>query len=165
MHQGLKADGIPHGNLKSSNILLSGEMEPLVSEYGLVEVESQDQSFLGGVDSFRDGGGDVPNAALQKDISSFGVLLLELLTGKVVQNNGVDLARWVNSAIREEWTVEVFDKAMVSEGASEERMVQLLQLALKCVNGGVEGRSSMREVADVIRAIKEEEDERSGSFD
>lgn len=164
MHQGLKADGIPHGNLKSSNILLSRELEPLISEYGLAEVEAQDQSFLACADSFQEGA-SAPNAALQKDISSFGVLLLELLTGKVVQNNGIELARWVNSAIREEWTVEVFDKAMVLEGASEERMVQLLQLALRCVNSSVEGRISMREVADVIRAIKEEEDEKSGSFD
>lgn len=43
------------------------------------------------------------------DIYGFGVILLELLTGKMVQNNGVDLADWIHSVLQEEWTVEVFD--------------------------------------------------------
>ncbi|RWR85128.1 putative inactive receptor kinase [Cinnamomum micranthum f. kanehirae] len=47
---------------------------------------------------------------------------------------GFDLASWVNSVVREEWTTEVFDKALTMEGANEECMVNLLQVALKCVN-------------------------------
>ena len=35
------------------------------------------------------------------DIYGFGVILLELLTGKMVQNNGVDLADWVHSVLQE----------------------------------------------------------------
>ncbi|KAH6821298.1 hypothetical protein C2S53_000788 [Perilla frutescens var. hirtella] len=159
MHQGLKADGIAHGNLKSSNILLSREMEPLISEYGLAEADQiQDQSFLAYNDSFQE------NNAFRADTYSFGVILLELLTGKVVQNNGFELARWVNSAIREEWTVEVFDKALVAEGTSEERMVQLLQLALKCINTSSDVRPSIAEVAEVINSIREQ-DEKSITSD
>ncbi|KAI3464061.1 hypothetical protein Pfo_020724 [Paulownia fortunei] len=136
-------------------------MEPRISEYGLAQVESQDQSFLAHIDSFQENnspGGITPNNAFKEDTYSFGVILLELMTGKLVQNNGFDLARWVNSAIREEWTVEVFDKALVAEGASEERMVHLLQVALKCINTSSEARPSIREVAGMINSIKENEE-------
>lgn len=158
MHEALKADGIAHGNLKSSNILLSSQMEPLISEYGLAEADIQDQSFL---DSFQEHHSNT-NSPFGPDTYSFGVILLELLTGKVVQNNGFELARWVNSAIREEWTVEVFDKALVAEGADEERMVQLLQLALKCINTSLEGRPS---IAEVAAALREQDDKSPASFD
>ncbi|KAK4427164.1 putative inactive receptor kinase [Sesamum alatum] len=163
MHEGLQADGIAHGNLKSSNVLLSNKMEPLISEYGLSDADNQDQSFLAQIDSFQEnnsppGGIISSNNAFKTDTYSFGIILLELLTGKVVQNNGFDLARWVNSAIREEWTVEVFDKALVSEGASEESMVSLLQVALKCIDISSAARPNMREVAGIINTIREHEE-------
>ncbi|KAL8547478.1 hypothetical protein ACS0TY_006989 [Phlomoides rotata] len=164
MNERLQADGISHGNLKSSNILLSKDLEPLISEYGLAEGEDQDQSFLANIDSFQQTD-SAPNRAFQTDTYSFGVILLELLTGKLVQNNGFELARWVNSAIREEWTVEVFDKALVSEGANEEKLVHLLQVALKCINASSDMRPSIREVAGMIKCIKELDDEKSITLD
>ncbi|KAL2465267.1 putative inactive receptor kinase [Abeliophyllum distichum] len=161
MHEGLQGDGIAHGNLKSSNILLNNGMEPCISEYGLSVVNNQDSSFLAPNDSFQENTSSPVNNmsnAFKADVYGLGILLLELLTGKLVQNNGFDLGLWVNSAIREEWTVEVFDKTLIAEGASEERMVNLLQIALKCINSSPEERPSMREVSVIINSIKEYEE-------
>ena len=98
------------------------------------------------------------STTFKADIYGFGVILLELLTGKLVQHNGVDLTSWVHSVVREEWTAEVFDKSLYSECASEERMVNLLQVAIKCVNRSPEARPSMKQVATMINNIKEDED-------
>lgn len=157
MHQELGDDGIAHGNLKSSNILLNKNMEPCISEYGLMVVDhNQESSMLANLTGF---------SAFKEDVYGFGVILLELLTGKLVHQNGVNLAEWVNSVVREEWTVEVFDRSLLSECASEERMVNLLQVALKCVNQSPEARPSMNQVAVMINTMKEEEDRSTCSLE
>lgn len=127
MHKGLHQYEIAHGNLKSTNILFDRNKHMRISEYGLMVVDNQKESFLPLTKGFK--------------------------------NNGFDLPTWVHSVIREEWTVEVFDGALQLEGASEERMVNLLQIALKCVNLSPNERPSMAQVAAMIIKIKEEEEE------
>ncbi|KAK2994093.1 hypothetical protein RJ640_024357 [Escallonia rubra] len=158
MHEELHEDGIAHGNLKSSNILLNKNLEPYISEYGLMATENQDLSLVSSVNSYQATGAS--DGTFKGDIYGFGVILLEMLTGKIstVQNNGMDLATWVVSVVREEWTVEVFDRTLVREGASEERMVGLLQIAIKCVNRSAEARPSINQVALMINTIREEEE-------
>ena len=129
-------------------------MEPCISEYGLMPVDHPDP------DQTNDG---TTTTTFKIDVYAFGVVLLELLTGKPVQDNGSGLAKWVSSVVKEEWTGEVFDKALIVEGASEERMVGLLQVALKCVNTSMS--PSMAEVAAMISSLKEEEERSMTSSD
>lgn len=152
MHQELGQHGIVHGNLKSSNILLSKNMEPCISEYGVMGIGDQQSSPL--ASPIEAGASEV----FKGDVYGFGVILLELLTGKLVKSNGIDLADWVQSVVREEWTGEVFDKYLISEYASEERMVNLLQVAIRCVNRSPQARPSMNQVVLMINTIKEEEE-------
>ncbi|KAF5191638.1 Leucine-rich repeat receptor-like protein kinase pxc1 [Thalictrum thalictroides] len=158
MHKELLADGIAHGNLKSSNILLSLNMDPCISEYGLMVMDNEDNPSLVNGNALKTKTKDGAYSIFKMDMYAFGVILLELLTGKLVDNNGLDLAKWVHSVVSEEWTVEVFDKNLVKDGASEERMVRLLQVALKCTNPSPEVRPSMHEVASMINTIREEEE-------
>ncbi|XP_028778607.1 probable inactive receptor kinase At2g26730 [Neltuma alba] len=157
MHQELEECGIAHGNLKSSNILLNKNMEPCISEYGVMVMDDQElkiqqsSSFAG---SYAAGASE----AFKGDVYGFGVILLELLTGKLVKSNGMDLTEWVERVVREEWTGEVFDRSLISEYASEERMVSLLQVAIKCINHSPEARPSMSQVVLMISVIKEEEE-------
>lgn len=90
---------------------------------------------------------------------SFGVLLLELLTGKApsqaaLNDEGVDLPRWVQSVVRSEWTAEVFDMELLRNQSSEEQMVQLLQLAIDCVAQVPDARPTMSHVVVRIEEIK-----------
>ncbi|KAI5407035.1 hypothetical protein KIW84_053335 [Lathyrus oleraceus] len=161
MHLELGESGIAHGNLKSSNILFNKNMDPQISEYGLMVAENQ--GVMSHRKSLRNRNMS-PAATFRADIYAFGVILLELLTGKVVKNDGFDLVKWVNSVISEEWTAEVFDRSLISQGASEERMVNLLQVALKCINPSPNDRLSMSHVALITNALKDEDD-KSISFD
>ncbi|KAL2547261.1 putative inactive receptor kinase [Forsythia ovata] len=98
---------IPHGNIKPSNILLSDSEEPLISDYGYSKFLDPSIASI-----FKSNGYTAPEKTLSEkaDVFSFGIILLELLTGKIVERSGLDLPRWVKSMVREEWTGEVFDR-------------------------------------------------------
>ena len=102
---------------------------------------------------------DTRRLTFKSDVYSLGVLLLELLTGKSpshasLEGDGtLDLPRWVQSVVREEWTAEVFDVELVRLGASaEEEMVALLQVAMACVATVPDARP---DAPDVVRMIEE----------
>jgi len=84
---------------------------------------------------------------------------LELLTGKapthaLLNEEGVDLPRWVQSVVREEWTSEVFDLELLRYQNVEEEMVQLLQLAVDCAAQYPDMRPSMSEVVRRIQELR-----------
>jgi hypothetical protein len=101
-------------------------------------------------------------------VYSFGVLLLELLTGKApsqaaLNDEGVDLPRWVQSVVRSEWTSEVFDMELLRNQESEEQMVELLQLAIDCVAQVPDARPTMSHVVVRIDEIKRSSESAQGT--
>ena len=66
----------------------------------------------------------------------------------------VDLPRWVQSVVREEWTAEVFDLELMSYKDIEDEMVGLLQIALSCTAAVPDQRPSMSHVVKMIEDIR-----------
>ncbi|KAK6921272.1 Protein kinase domain [Dillenia turbinata] len=149
---------VSHGNIKSSNILLTKSYDARVSDFGLAHLVGP-SSTPNRVASYRAPEVTDPRKVSQKaDVYSFGVLLLELLTGKapthaLLNEEGVDLPRWVQSVVREEWTAEVFDLELLSCQDVEEEMVQLLQLAVDCAAQYPDKRPTMRVVTRQIEEL------------
>lgn len=139
---------IPHGNLKLSNILLDDKNEPLISDHGLSKFFDPNRGFL-----FSSQGYTAPEKSLTEkgDVYSFGVILLELLTGKSIEVSGIDLARWVRSMVREEWTGEVFDKEVREN--EHQGAFPLLNIALMCVSRFQENRPTSGEVLEKMEEV------------
>ncbi|KAF0910264.1 hypothetical protein E2562_001450 [Oryza meyeriana var. granulata] len=148
-----------HGNIKSSNVLLTKSYQARVSDNGLAALVGP-SSAPSRATGYRAPEVTDPRRVSQKaDVYSFGVLLLELLTGKApsqaaLNDEGVDLPRWVQSVVRSEWTAEVFDMELLRYQNVEEQMVQLLQLAIDCVAQVPDARPSMSHVVVRIEEIK-----------
>ncbi|XAR49490.1 Non-specific serine/threonine protein kinase [Bertholletia excelsa] len=149
---------VSHGNIKSSNVLLTKSYGARVSDFGLAHLVGP-SSTPNRVAGYRAPEVTDPRRVSQKaDVYSFGVLLLELLTGKapthaILNEEGVDLPRWVQSIVKEEWTSEVFDLELLRYQNVEGEMVQLLQLAIDCAAQYPDKRPSMSLVTRHIEEI------------
>ncbi|XAR53290.1 Non-specific serine/threonine protein kinase [Bertholletia excelsa] len=153
---------VVHGNVKASNILLQLDNEACVADFGLNPL------FGSSTPPNRVAGYRGPEVVetrrvtFKSDVYSFGVVLLELLTGKSpnqasLGEDGIDLPRWVQSVVREEWTAEVFDVELMRYHDIEEEMVQLLQIAMACVATMPDQRPAMPEVVRMIEDINKGE--------
>lgn len=144
-----------HGNIKSSNILLTADFDGCVSDLGLAPLMNFLPTKPRCIGYYAPEVIETRKFTQKSDVYSFGVLLLELLTGKSpLPSSGhdevVDLPRWVRSVVREEWTAEVFDEELMKYPHVEEEMVQMLQIGLACVARVADMRPSMDEVVKMI---------------
>ncbi|XP_057810667.1 probable leucine-rich repeat receptor-like protein kinase At1g68400 [Salvia miltiorrhiza] len=149
IHSSCKSLSLIHGNIKSTNILIDGDGAARVSDSGLSAL-----SPLPKPSGYRAPEASDGRRMTQKcDVYAFGVLLLELLTGKCPA--AADLPRWVQSVVREEWTAEVFDlELMRDKGIEEEMMVRLLQIGMACAQASPEHRPKMGFVVKVIDELR-----------
>ncbi|XAR66956.1 Non-specific serine/threonine protein kinase [Bertholletia excelsa] len=153
---------VVHGNIKASNVLLRQDHGACLSDFGLNPL------FGSSTPPTRVAGYRAPEVletrkvTFKSDVYSFGVLVLELLTGKSpnqasLGEEGIDLPRWVQSVVREEWTAEVFDAELMRYHNIEEEMVQLLQIAMACVSTVPDQRPAMPDVVRMIEDINRSE--------
>ncbi|EEF34411.1 leucine-rich repeat transmembrane protein kinase, putative [Ricinus communis] len=165
LHKELPSLTLPHGHLKSSNVLVDHTFEPLLTDYALAPLVNKGhaQQHMAAYKSpeFT----QYARTIRKTDVWSLGILILEMLTGKFPANyerqgsSKGDLARWVNSVVREEWTGEVFDVEMSGTKNGEGEMLKLLKIGMCCCEWKVERRWDLRKAVDRIEELKERERE------
>lgn len=149
-----------HGNIKSSNIFLNSQGFGCISDLGLTTIMSPIAMPIMRAAGYQPSEvTDSRKVSQATDVYSFGVLLLELLTGKSPTHatgttEHVHLVRWVHSVVREEWTAEVFDVELLRYPNIEEEMVEMLQIGLSCVSRMPEQRPKMAEVVKMVEGIR-----------
>ncbi|KAJ4765507.1 Leucine-rich receptor-like protein kinase family protein [Rhynchospora pubera] len=161
----LHHDCIPHiiqRDIKSSNILLDQNMEARISDFGLATLMQPNKSHVSTVVAGTFGYlapeyFDTGRATTKGDIYSFGVVLLELLTGKRPTDesfieNGTNLVNWVKETVKENREEETIDNAVVSFPISEIKAV--FCIAEKCLEVEPLKRPTMVDVLKMLEQVK-----------
>ncbi|MED6207246.1 glutathione transferase [Stylosanthes scabra] len=159
---------LPHGHLKSSNVLLDHTYKPLLTEYQLVPAINKNhaQQFMAAFKSPEASQYDSPTH--KTDVWCLGILILELLTGKFPadyarhgKNASEELETWVKSIA----SGEVLDKDMVGGSNGQGEMLKMLRIGMGCCEWDEGSRLDWNEAVAMIEEVKEKdnmEDESSG---
>ncbi|XP_062231508.1 probably inactive leucine-rich repeat receptor-like protein kinase At3g28040 [Phragmites australis] len=163
LHQAFRPPMI-HYNVKPSNILLDEQCNPMVSDFGLARLLPKlDKHVLSS--RFQGGMGYVaPELACQSlrvnekcDIYGFGVLILELVTGrKAVEYSDDDVVILIDQVrvlLEHGNALECVDPGMGSE-FPEEEVLPVLKLGMVCTSQIPSNRPSMAEVVQILQVIK-----------
>lgn len=154
---------IVHRDVKSNNILLDCNMEARLADFGLAKLVETNESMSMIAGSY---GYIAPEYAYtlkvdeKTDIYSFGVVLLELLTGRrpidAEFGEAVNIVEWVRSKMRS--TTDIVDTLDANVGAScstvQEEMLLVLRIALLCTSKSPRDRPSMRDVVTMLAEAK-----------
>lgn len=153
---------IVHRDIKSSNILLDDQFKAHVADFGLSRLILPYEThvtteLVGTLGYIPPEYGQAWVATLRGDMYSFGVVMLELLTGKrpfevCKPRTSRDLVGWVQQMRREDKAEEVFDPLLRGKGLEEE-MLQVLDVACMCVNQSPLKRPTIKEVVDWLENV------------
>ncbi|KAM7253237.1 hypothetical protein ACFE04_025855 [Oxalis oulophora] len=155
---------IIHYNIKPSNILLDVNLNPKISDFGLARlltkldkhvITNRFQSALGYV---------APELACQSlrvnekcDVYGFGILMLELVTGKrpveYGEDNVVILRDHVRILLERGNMLDCIDPT-IGQNYPEDEVLPVLNLALVCTSQIPSSRPSMAEVEQILQEIK-----------
>ncbi|CAH9091047.1 unnamed protein product [Cuscuta epithymum] len=156
---------IIHRDIKSNNILLDQTLEAHVGDFGLAKLI--DMPYSKSMSSVAGSYGYIaPEYAYtlkvteKSDIYSFGVVLLELVTGgSPVEHieRGGDLVSWVRRAVHGGVSIsDILDKRLDPLlGRKMEEMTLVLKIALFCTNISPLNRPTMRQVVAMLLDIRE----------
>ncbi|KAI3747422.1 hypothetical protein L6452_09879 [Arctium lappa] len=162
----LHGRGMPHGNLKPTNIILEGpQYDARLTDFGLHRLMTPagiaEQILNLGALGYRApelASAPRPVPSLKADVYAFGVILMELLTrrsaGDIIsgQSGAVDLTDWVRLCDQEGRGMDCIDRDIAGGEQQSKAMDDLLEVSLRCILTLTE-RPNMRQVLEDLCAI------------
>eukprot|EP01018_Ginkgo_biloba_P009571 Gb_37885 [translate_table: standard] len=152
---------VVHRDIKASNILIDDEFNAKVSDFGLAKLLGSGKSHITTrvMGTFGYVAPEYANTGLlneKSDTYSFGVLLLEAITGRDPVDYGrpageVNLVEWLKMMVGSRRSEEVVDPNMEVKPSTRD-LKRALLVALRCVDPDSERRPKMGHVVRMLEA-------------
>ncbi|KAK9071498.1 hypothetical protein SSX86_010067 [Deinandra increscens subsp. villosa] len=152
---------VVHRDIKASNILLDNEFQPKISDFGLVRLLPEDKTHIStkvaGTFGFV-----APEYAIHGQVSekvdtySFGVLVLEIVSGKRC-TDGTKYGSVTHNLIDYAWDlyengiqVNLIDITLDPSEYVQEDVEKLIELSLMCIQSQASTRPSMSKIVSIL---------------
>ncbi|GFP85394.1 leucine-rich repeat receptor-like protein kinase pxl2 [Phtheirospermum japonicum] len=154
---------VVHRDVKSNNILLDENLEARIADFGLAKLmlkKNETVSMVAGSYGYiAPEYGYTMKVDEKSDIYSFGVVLMELLTGKrpiePEFGDSVDIVEWVRRRLRDKRPLEeTLDPSIGTTKHVQEEMLLVLRVAILCTAKLPKDRPSMRDVLTMLGEAK-----------
>ncbi|XP_058101024.1 L-type lectin-domain containing receptor kinase VII.1-like [Magnolia sinica] len=156
LHEGWEAR-VLHRDIKASNVMLDGEMNGRLGDFGLARMHGHAQALsttrvVGTVGYMAPEVVKSGKASEKTDVFGFGVLILEAICGRrPVEVGKPELIEWVWGLMEQGKLVQAIDLRLnLNGGVDTEEAERLLQLGLLCTYSDPRARPTMRQAMKLL---------------
>ncbi|XP_039118320.1 LOW QUALITY PROTEIN: pollen receptor-like kinase 3 [Dioscorea cayenensis subsp. rotundata] len=157
IHAELVTTDIPHGNLKSGNVLINSNFDPLIADYGYITLINPSQASTTMFAYKSPEAIEQRHVSPKSDIYCLGIIILEIITGKFPSHylnqtkGGTNLIECATVAISQNQEIDLLDPALTTTSTSSiPDMQNFLRIGLSCTKPNPDQRPDIKETVKSV---------------